>query len=56
VGFVGGASAGLVKRRFMAMRREVLHIGGYAQEYFISHTPELTEMADVVIDLEQYVN
>jgi DNA repair protein SbcC/Rad50 len=44
------------KRRFMAMKREVLHIGGYAQEYFISHTPELTEMADAVIDLEQYLN
>jgi exonuclease SbcC len=43
------------KRRFMAMKREVLRIGGYAQEYFISHTPELTEMADAVIDLERYM-
>lgn len=42
------------KRRFMAMKREVLRIGGYAQEYFISHTPELAEMADTVIDLERY--
>ncbi|KQX01082.1 hypothetical protein ASC94_00015 [Massilia sp. Root418] len=42
------------KRRFMAMKREVLRIGGYTQEYFISHTPELAEMADVVIDLERY--
>lgn len=43
------------KRRFVAMKREVLRIGGYAQEYFISHTPDLTEMADAIIDLEQYV-
>ncbi|GAB2856108.1 hypothetical protein GCM10027277_25890 [Pseudoduganella ginsengisoli] len=42
------------KRRFMAMKREVLRIGGYAQEYFISHTPELTEMADAIINLENY--
>lgn len=42
------------KRQFMAMKREVLRIGGYAQEYFISHTPELSAMADVVIDLDQY--
>lgn len=41
------------KRRFMAMKREVLRIGGYAQEYFISHTRELTEIADAVIDLER---
>jgi exonuclease SbcC len=42
------------KRRFMAMKREVLRIGGYAREFFISHTPELAEMADAVIDLDQY--
>ena len=42
------------KRRFMAMKREVLRIGGYAQEYFISHTPELADMADTVIDLDRY--
>lgn len=42
------------KRRFMAIKREMLRIGGYAQEYFISHTPELAEMADAVIDLDRY--
>ena len=42
------------KRQFMAMKREVLRIGGYRQEYFISHTPELSEMADAVIDLDRY--
>jgi DNA repair protein SbcC/Rad50 len=39
---------------FMAMKREVLRIGGYRQEYFVSQTPELAAMADVVIDLEQF--
>jgi len=33
------------------MKREVLRLGGYAREYFVSQTPELTQMADVVIDL-----
>lgn len=42
------------KRQFMAMKREVIRIGGYTQEYFISHTPELTAMADAVIDLDQF--
>lgn len=42
------------KRQFMAMKREVLRIGGYTQEYFISHTPELSAMADAVIDLDQF--
>lgn len=39
------------KRMFMAMKREVLRIGGYRREYFISQTPELAAMADAVIDL-----
>jgi exonuclease SbcC len=38
------------KRMFMQMKREVLRLGGYAREYFVSQ-PELTQMADVVIDL-----
>jgi len=42
------------KRQFMAMKREVIRIGGYTQEYFISHTPELSAMADAVIDLDKY--
>ncbi|MCK6374107.1 MAG: DNA repair protein [Zoogloea sp.] len=40
------------KRMFVAMKREVLRLGGYAREIFISQTPELTAMADVVIDLD----
>jgi exonuclease SbcC len=43
------------KRMFMTMKREVLRIGRYGREYFVSQTPELTAMADVVIDLEKYV-
>jgi exonuclease SbcC len=39
------------KRMFMQMKREVLRLGGYTREFFVSQTPELTQMADVVIDL-----
>ena len=41
------------KRMFMQMKREVLRIGGYEREYFISQTPELWEMADTVINVGQ---
>ncbi|WP_428422799.1 DNA repair protein [Methylibium sp.] len=40
------------KRLFMAMKREVLRLGGYEREFFISQSPELTAMADAVIDLD----
>ena len=40
------------KRMFMAMKREVLRLGGYEREFFVSQTPELTAMADRVIDLD----
>jgi DNA repair protein SbcC/Rad50 len=43
------------KRMFMAMKREVLRLGGYEREFFVSQTPELTAMADVVIDLDALV-
>jgi exonuclease SbcC len=39
------------KRMFVAMKREVLRLGGYRREYFVSQTPELTHMADAVIDV-----
>ena len=42
------------KRMFMAMKREVLRLGGYEREFFVSRTPELTAMADAVIDLEAW--
>lgn len=40
------------KRMFMAMKREVLRLGGYECEFFVSQTPELTSMADAAIDLD----
>jgi exonuclease SbcC len=40
------------KRMFMAMKREVLRLGGYQREFFVSQTPELTAMADAVIDMD----
>lgn len=40
------------KRQFVRMKREVLKQGGYAREFFITHTPELVEEADAVIDVE----
>jgi exonuclease SbcC len=40
------------KRMFMQMKREVLRLGGYEREFFITQTPELAAMADVVIDLD----
>jgi exonuclease SbcC len=43
------------KRMFMAMKRQVLRLGGYEREFFISQTPELAAMADAVIDLETFV-
>ena len=43
------------KRMFGAMKKEVLRLGGYRREFFISQTPELAGMADAVIDLDGYV-
>ena len=43
------------KRMFMAMKREVLRLGGYEREFFVSQTPELTAMADAVIDMDAMV-
>ena len=42
------------KRMFMDMKREVLRLGGYAREFFVSQTPELTALADAVIDLDAW--
>lgn len=40
------------KRMFMRMKREVLRLGGYEREYFISQTPEMASAADAAIDLD----
>ena len=42
------------KQQFMAMKRKVLDLGGYEKEIFISHTPELWEMADTVINISDF--
>ena len=41
------------KRMFIAMKREVLRLGGYRKEFFVSQTPELTAAADAIIDLDK---
>ena len=43
------------KRMFMEMKREVLRLGGYQREFFVSQTPELNAMADALIDLDAMV-
>lgn len=44
-----GALDPQAKRTFMQMKRAVLKQGGYGREFFITHTPELWEMADYKI-------
>lgn len=39
------------KRAFMKMKREVLRVGRYEREFFISQTPDLVDDADGVIDV-----
>lgn len=40
------------KRMFMEMKREVLRLGNYVREFYVSQTPELNAMADRIIDLD----
>lgn len=42
------------KGMFVAMKRKVMELGGYRREFFISHAPDLWEMADAVIDLGRF--
>ncbi len=39
------------KLQFMRMKREVLKLGGYTREYFVSQSPELWALADARIEL-----
>ena len=43
------------KRMFVAMKREVLRLGGYEQELFVSQTPELWSLADSVIEVKRFI-
>jgi len=40
---------------FMDMKREVLRLGGYSREFYVSQTPELNAMADCIIDMNGLV-
>jgi len=40
------------KRAYFRMKQKVLALGGYEQEYCITHTPELLSMANAVISLK----
>jgi exonuclease SbcC len=42
------------KRMFVAMKREVIRLGGYEQELFVSQTPELWSLADSVIEVKRF--
>lgn len=42
------------KTQFMRMKREVIRIGGYKREYFISQHPDNWEMADKLIDMTTF--
>lgn len=39
------------KGQFVRMKRRVLELGGYDQEFFISHSPDVWPLADAVINL-----
>lgn len=39
------------KGQFVRMKRRVLELGGYCQEFFISHSPDVWPLADAVIHL-----
>ena len=42
------------KQQFIAMKRKMLALGGYDNEIFISHTPEVCDLADSTIDMQDY--
>ena len=41
------------KLEYCSMKRQVLKLGGYNQEFFISHTPDLWDLADAVITVDR---
>ena len=42
------------KIQFTRMKREVLKLGGYRREFFISHSEAVQGCADAVIDMEAF--
>ena len=47
-----GALDDAKKRQFFAMNRKVMDLGGFVQSIFITHTKEISDMADARIDVE----
>ena len=41
------------KKAFFQAKKLIHHLGGYCQEYCITHTPELFEIADAIIELKE---
>lgn len=41
------------KLEYCAMKRQVLKLGGYVQEFFVSHAPDLWDLADATITIDQ---
>lgn len=39
------------KIEFMAMKKHVLRLGGYSREYFVSQTPEISNLADYQLNV-----
>lgn len=46
-----GALSPQKRVEFMAIKRRAMELGGYAREFFISHTPELQDQADARVVL-----
>ena len=42
------------KRQFVEMKRKGLELSGHKQEFFISHSAEICELADAVINFDDY--
>lgn len=41
------------KKTFFLVKREVLRLGGYKREFCVTHTPELMDIADAVIEIKK---
>ncbi len=48
-----GALSSDAKRNFFRMKTEVLNLGGFASEFFISHTPDAQDLADCRLVFER---
>jgi exonuclease SbcC len=44
------------KLQFVKMKREILRAGGYEREFYISHSKDVQECADAIINMESFIN